>query len=177
MANALTVKRLTNQRGAALLGVLLAVVILGLLSSIAGTTWTTVVQRAKEQELLWRGDQYRSAIESYYKGAQAGTVASLPSDLETLLKDPRSLAVRRHLRKLFPDPMTGKDWVLVKDPAGKISGVRSSSQLEPFKKEGFSEKNKSFSGKTSYSEWLFVFDITSVPKKTTGPVANPPVKK
>lgn len=148
------------------MGVLVAVTLLGLMSGIAGSTWKTVVQRAKEQELLWRGNQYRQAIESYYQSTQAGTAAALPRDLESLIKDSRSLAIKRHLRKLFPDPLTGKDWVLVMDPAGGISGVRSSSQLEPFKKDGFSEKNKSFAGKMLYSDWAFVFDkSTLIPKK------------
>lgn len=166
----------TNQRGVALIGVLVAVVVLGLMSGIAGSTWQTIVQRAKEQELLWRGGQYRKAIESYYKGVQAGGVAALPRDLDSLVKDPRSAATVRHLRRLYPDPITGEDWVVVKDPAGGITGVRSSSSLEPFKQEGFREENKDFSGKTSYSEWEFVFNVqeakaetkkTTEPKKTT----------
>ena len=147
------------------MGVLVAVMILGLMSGIAGSTWQTIVQRAKEQELLWRGNQYRQAIESYYKVAQGGASGLLPSNLDALLKDPRSLSPVRHLRKLFPDPITGEDWVLVKDPSGKISGVRSSSTQEPFKKSGFSEVNEDFEGKTSYSEWQFVFDVAAAKKK------------
>lgn len=160
-------KRFTNQRGVALMGVLVAVVILGLMSSIAGSSWTTIMQRAREQELLWRGNQYRQAIESYYTMAHGGTQSMLPSDLESLTKDPRSVATLRHLRKLFSDPMTGEDWVLVKDPGGRIKGVRSSSPLEPFKQDGFAEENKDFVGKTMYNEWLFVFDVTTVAKKKT----------
>ena len=56
--------RLTNQHGVALMAVLMAVTILGLMSGIAGSSWKTIVQRGKEQELLWRGNQYRLAIES-----------------------------------------------------------------------------------------------------------------
>lgn len=147
------------------MGVLVAVVILGLMSGIAGASWKTIVQRAKEEELLWRGNQYRKAIESYYQSVQAGTAAALPTALDALVKDSRSVATQRHLRKLYPDPITGEDWVLVKDPAGKIIGVRSSSMLEPFKQDGFSEENKDFAGKTSYSEWQFVFDVTAASKK------------
>ncbi len=135
--------------------------LLGLMSAVAGSTWTTIVQRAKEQELLWRGNQYRQAIESYFVVQHGGAKGLLPSDLESLIKDPRFLETRRHLRKLFTDPITGEDWVLVKDPSGRISGVRSSSTREPFKKSGFSEENQDFEGKESYSEWQFVFD----PKK------------
>lgn len=158
-------KQFSNQRGVALIGVLVAVVILGLLSGVAGTTWKTIVQRAKEQELLWRGEQYRKAIESYYKSVQAGGVATLPNELDSLVKDPRSAGTVRHLRKLYPDPLTGQDWILVKDPAGGISGVRSSSMLEPFKKDGFKTENKDFAGKMSYSEWEFVFNVQAAKKE------------
>ncbi len=164
-------KYLQTKNGAALMSVLIAVTILGLLSGIAGTTWKTIMQRAKEQELLWRGDQYRRAIESYYLTSRAGTRAVFPSDLKNLTKDPRSVATVRHLRKLYPDPMTGQDWVLIKDPVGRIQGVKSSSDLEPFKKDNFSEENKNFSGKTHYSEWQFIFAPKgmkkSVPKSST----------
>ncbi|MBE9487066.1 MAG: type II secretion system protein [Chloroflexi bacterium] len=164
-------KYLQTKNGAALMSVLIAVTILGLLSGIAGATWKTIVQRAKEQELLWRGDQYRRAIESYYLTSRAGARAVLPSALKNLTKDPRSVATVRHLRKLYPDPITGKDWVLIKDPVGRIQGVKSSSELEPFKKNNFSEKNKNFSDKTRYNEWQFIFDPKvvkkSVPKSST----------
>lgn len=174
-------KRLTNQCGIALLGVLIAVTILGLMAGIAGSSWKTIMQRAKEQELLWRGDQYRQAIASYYQTAHAGAQAMLPRTLDDLLKDPRSVSTLRHLRKLYPDPLTGGDWVLVKGPAGRIKGVHSSSPLKPFKQDGFSEENKDFAGKTTYSEWLFVFDTTSVTKQTSTPKTpqstNPPATK
>ena len=160
-------KQLTNQRGVALMGVLVAVIILGLMAGIAGSTWQTVVQQSKEQELLWRGSQYRDAIESYYKSTKSGSVATLPGELELLVRDSRSVGTLRHLRKLYPDPMTGEDWVLIKDPAGKISGVRSSSLLEPFKKDNFATENKDFAGKQTYSEWEFVFAAPAAKKKTT----------
>lgn len=170
-------KYVTNQRGVILMGVLVAVVVLGLMAGIAGSSWKTIVQRAKEQELLWRGGQYRSAIESYYQSAAGGAPAALPMDLESLVKDPRSLEVKRHLRKLFPDPMTGGDWELVKDPAGRILGVRSSSMLEPFKKDDFSEENKDFAGKTTYREWEFVFDQAAAQKAINLANKNKKLKK
>ncbi len=170
-------KNVTNQHGAALMGVLVAVVILGLMSGIAGASWKTIVQRAKEEELLWRGNQYRKAIESYYQSVQAGTTAALPTSLEALVKDARSVAPQRHLRRLYPDPMTGEDWEVVKDPAGKITGVRSSSTLEPFKRDGFSEENKDFAGKNSYSEWSFEFDVAAAAKKAKGTTSTTPNTK
>ena len=91
-------------------------------------------------------------------------MATLPKDLESLLKDSRSAATLRHLRKLYPDPITGQDWVLLKDPGGGITGVRSSSPLEPFKKDGFKAQNESFAGKESYREWEFSFNVQEAKK-------------
>jgi type II secretory pathway pseudopilin PulG len=161
---------LQNQRGAALVIVLVTVVILGLSMGIAGSTWRTIVQKAKEEELLFRGDQYRRAIGSYYQRAHAGTQGMFPSSLEDLLKDPRSLQTVRHIRQLYKDPMTGEDWVLIREGGkisgtvaasangGRIIGVRSSSDLEPFKKDGFSKEYEKFKGAAKYSDWEFVYE-------------------
>lgn len=148
---------LRNQRGMALLMVLVAVVVVGLMLGIAGSTWKTVRQREREKELLFRGRQYRQAIESYYKQKHGGAIGSYPTRLKDLLLDPRSLQPLRHIRKLYPDPMTGGDWVLIKDPAGRIKGVHSSSTLQPFKQGGFRGDEESFNGAQKYSDWQFVY--------------------
>lgn len=153
-------RHLQDQRGSALLIVLVMIVIVGLVAGIAGTSWQTTRQRAREVELLWRGDQYRRAIQSYSeagsgtKGKQPG---QFPAKLEDLIKDPRSLATKKHIRRLYNDPMTGGDWDLVKDKGGRIIGVRSSSDLEPFKQDGFPEEYENFAGAASYSAWEFVY--------------------
>ena len=54
--------------------------------------------------------------------------------------------------------MTGEDWALIKDKSGRITGVRSNSKLEPFKKDGFPEEYEKFEGAESYSSWEFVFE-------------------
>jgi type II secretory pathway pseudopilin PulG len=158
-------RRLGNeQHGAALLLVLVLVVILGLTAAMAGQSWRATMQRARETELLWRGQQYRQAIESYYN-VEHGPQRMFPSKLDDLVRDPRSPGVIRHLRRLYLDPMTGEDWVLVKDPAERIIGVRSSSELEPFKQDGFPEEFEDFKEKTSYKEWEFVY---KPPRKKSG---------
>jgi type II secretory pathway pseudopilin PulG len=125
---------LRNQRGVALMAVLVMVVIMGLGAGIVGTTWKAKVQRSKERELLWRGDQYRKAIASYYGVTRSGPY---PPNLEVLERDPRFLQRVRHIRRFFKDPITGTDFILIKDASGGITGVRSSSDLEPFKQDGF----------------------------------------
>ncbi|TRO82429.1 hypothetical protein [Trichloromonas acetexigens] len=150
-----------NQRGVTLLTVLVMVVVIGLTLGMAGTNWRALMQREREEELFWRGDQYRRAIESYQQ-VNHGGLQRYPERLEDLLRDPRSLQVKRHLRRLYSDPMTGGDWVLVKDPAGGVKGVRSSSNDEPFKKDNFPEEYDTFVDRGKYSEWEFSY----TPEKT-----------
>jgi hypothetical protein len=64
--------------------------------------------------------------------------------------------IKRHLRKIYLDPMTGKaDWGLVKIQ-GRITGIYSTSTLVPFKQKGFNVADASFSGLRRYREWVFV---------------------
>lgn len=150
-----------NQRGATLMVVLVIMVILGLTAGISGKTWKTVMQKAKEEELLFVGNQYRRAIEGYYTKGHGGRAGIYPSQIDYLLKDPRSLQTLRHIRRIYPDPMTGGDWMLIKDEGGRIKGVYSSSSLEPFKKDGFTKEYESFKDASAYSDWKFVYE----PKK------------
>ena len=146
---------------------LVLVVLLGLAAGMAGQSLGALLQREREAELLWRGQQYRQALASYY-GFRQGAQGAFPSKLEDLLRDPRSPAVIRHLRRLYNDPMTGKEWELIKDQGGRISGVRSTSELAPFQQTGFPGGLEEFEGKSSYREWEFVF----VPPKKTGTAAK-----
>ncbi|WP_020674944.1 type II secretion system protein [Geopsychrobacter electrodiphilus] len=164
---------LRGERGVSLVLVLVLMAILGLSAGIAGSTWSSLTRRAREADLLWKGGQIRTALGSYYASTHAeGTPNIFPSKLEYLLKDPRFLETKRHLRQLYPDPMTGKDWVLIKDEGGRIKGVRSSLAEEPFKQGNFSEENKSFEGRGLYSEWEFVY----IPELKTPTTTQPPVK-
>lgn len=158
----------SGQRGGALLVVLATVALLGLASAQAGRSWQAVMQQAREAELLWRGQQYQQAIQSYYQ-VKHGAQQMFPNKLEDLLRDPRFPGTVRHLRKLYDDPMTGEDWVLVKDPAERIIGVRSSSTLEPFKQDGFPEGLEDLAEKSSYEEWEFVFKPPTAVRRTGQP--------
>ncbi len=146
-----------HQRGATLLLLLVMVVIMGLAAGMAGQSWSSTMQRAREAELLWRGQQYQKAIASYYSVRQGQQM--LPAKLEDLLRDPRFPHVVRHLRKIYKDPMTGEDWELVTDSSKRvIIGVRSKSDLEPFRKDGFPKSLEKLQGKEAYNEWQFVFE-------------------
>lgn len=145
-----------GQNGAALLTVLVMVVVAGLAAAKGGQALGALLQREREAELLWRGQQYQQAI-ARYCGVRQGAPQMFPSQLEDLVRDPRFPGIVRHLRRLYPDPMTGAEWELVKDPAGRIVGVRSTSTLKPFQKAGFPKGLEDLEGKSSYREWEFVF--------------------
>ncbi len=161
----------STQRGAALLLLLVVVVVLGLAASLAGQSWRSTMQQVREAELLWRGQQYQQAIASYYS-VKHGPQQMYPAKLEHLVRDPRFPGVVRHLRKLYLDPMTGEDWVLIKDPAERVIGVHSSSELEPFRKDGFPKSLEELKEKTSYSEWEFVF-VAPKAQANKKPTASP----
>lgn len=147
---------------------LVMVVVLGLSAGIAGQSWRSTVQREREAELLWRGQQYQKALSSYY-AVKHGPQQMLPAKLEYLLRDPRFPNIVRHLRKIYTDPMTGGEWQLLTDPAERIIGVHSSSELEPFRKGGFPKELDTLQDKSSYAEWEFVF----VPAKQAQVPAKP----
>jgi type II secretory pathway pseudopilin PulG len=134
---------------------LAAIVIIGITMSATGKYWSSVMKRDKEEELFFRGDQYRLAVESYYKAKAPNT---FPASLEQLLKDDRFPQAKRHLRQQFKDPITGEDFELLRDQnrGNRIIGVHSTSEQEPLKKKDFPEPYQEFENKKSYKEWQFV---------------------
>lgn len=143
-----------RQAGFTLLAVLFLVAAVGVGLAAVGTAWETAARREKETQLMFVGDQYRRAIQSY-RQATPGTNKRYPSSLVDLLEDRRFPNVRRHLRRLYPDPITGSpEWGLVMRDGG-IAGVHSLSQLEPIKKVGFSKADTAFAGASRYADWVF----------------------
>lgn len=145
-----------RMRGFGYIGLLILVAMMSVALAGAGEVWHTAQQREKEQELLFAGGQFRRAIAQYYANTP-GKARRYPLHLEELLQDPRHPGVRRYLRKIYLDPMTGKaEWGLVTGPGGEIYGVYSRSQDAPLKQAGFRLAEKDFEGRTKYSEWVFM---------------------
>lgn len=144
-----------GQQGFTYIGVLFLVVLMGLALAGTGQLWSLGSQRAKERELLWVGTQYAQALRSYYRSSPG--VARYPQRLEELLEDPRFPQVRRHLRRLYPDPMTGShDWGLILSVDGRIAGVYSRLQAQPLKQANFPAQWVEFERMGSYRDWQFV---------------------
>jgi type II secretory pathway pseudopilin PulG len=136
------------------IGLLIAVVVLGLGLAAVGTVWRTQAQREREQELLAIGREFRDALASYY-GAGAH---QYPQAIEDLLDDKRFTEPKHHLRKLYADPMTGSaDWTIIRADMQGISGIASSSKGEPIKKAGFEADEVNFKDATCYCDWQFIY--------------------
>lgn len=144
-------------RGFTYLGVLFAVFFIGVALAATGTVWQQTRQREKENELLFIGAQFRQALEAYYQNPPAGKARKFPQTLEQLLRDERFPDVRRYLRRIYRDPMTGEaEWGLLRGADQSIVGLYSLSQDEPLKKDNFDSGNELFAGKRHYAEWQFI---------------------
>jgi type II secretory pathway pseudopilin PulG len=158
-----------NERGFAMAGLLVGIALLSLGLSIAMPTWRTLVQREKEEELIWRGQQYDRAIQLYRKKNAAPGAPSI-----------ERLVEGRFLRKKFKDPITGGDFEVVGvSQAGSapgvqqpqrgfgqlIGGVRSKSKAKSF---------RVLNGRTTYSDWQFTYVPWKPGGQPTVPGGNSP---
>lgn len=132
-------KGFATEAGFTYVGLLMLVAVAGIGLAYIGTIWHTTIQREKEAELVFVGEQFQSAIRSYYeRSPQAGK--TFPKTLQDLLEDRRSGTVVRHLRRIFVDPMTGNtEWGLDKQSDGRLVGVHSLSSTLVFRTDGLPE--------------------------------------
>jgi type II secretory pathway pseudopilin PulG len=144
-----------RQRGFTYIALLLFVGATGGVLAAYGELSSHQAQRERETELLAVGEEIRHAIGEYYERSPGGA-KRFPQGLEELLEDKRHPVPQRHLRRIYPDPLTGKpDWGVVEAPGGGIMGVYSRSELAPIKRGNFAKADESFAQATRYSEWKF----------------------
>ena len=158
-------------RGVVLLGLVAFLALAGLLAVNFAESMATARQREREAQLLWVGQQYRAALESYWRSTP-GPVKHLPVTLDELVRDSRFPNPVRHLRRVYPDPLQPDvPWGLVRR-GNQILGVYSQSDAAPLRRSGFAAGLEAFEGATQYAAWRFLF----VPRAAAGPVAAPLVK-
>ena len=156
-----------RQRGFTYLGILFAVVLMGLLLTGAARVWTLSEQRERETQLLWAGDAIRLAIANYY-----GHGHRYPNSLQDLLVDNRSPVPLHYLRRVYIDPMTNStDWKIVPAAEGGIKGVYSASTLVPIKRQNFPPVDQAFTDRDCYCAWQFIYEPRFYRRM---PPANPP---
>lgn len=167
------------QAGFAYLWVLLLVAFMGVGLVVAVEIDSTASRREREKELLAIGRQFQNAIGRYHEAPGAESPRQYPATLDDLLRDNRVPGMRRHLRKVFVDPMTAKaQWGLV-TVGGRIVGVHSLSEQTPIKQANFAPEHLRLRGKKKYAEWLFVYPpellLPAAGETTAGPDIPLPV--
>jgi type II secretory pathway pseudopilin PulG len=152
----IAVHRCHRQSGFTYLSLIILVAIIGI-AAAATLKMGAVIQRSRaEQQLLDIGAAYSDALKSYADATPAGMPPQPPS-LQDLLRDPRFPGVRRHLRRIYVDPMTGSaEWgiVYLGDKAGVLA-VYSLSNARPVKIGNFPPRFATLAGKQKISEWRF----------------------
>lgn len=122
-----------RQHGFTFVAILIFLAILGVASMATITSAEFFTRRSAEGELLAIGEEFNQAFLSYYNRSPAGT-RRFPAKLEDLVRDPRFPGTVRHLRRVYPDPLTGKtEWGLLKSPEGGLAGVYSKAPGEPLR--------------------------------------------
>ncbi|MGJ7917502.1 type II secretion system protein [Massilia sp. LXY-6] len=145
-------------------GLIVLVTIIGLVGAATLKADALLRRAAAEQELLEIGAAFSAALTSYAEATPRGQPPQPPS-LEELLKDPRVPGIRRHLRKIFVDPVTGKaEWGIVwlnkgngiKGSGGSgVVAVYSLSGSKPLKQANFDARFQNFENREHLSEWKF----------------------
>ena len=164
-----------RQAGFTYIAVLIAIAVAGAGLAAVGELASHAAQRDKEGQLLAIGGEMRQAIGAFYERSP-GEAKRYPRDLDELLEDKRQLVPQRYLRRIYPDPLTGKpEWGVVEAPSGGIMGVYSTSEREPVRTGNFRPEDESFAQARRYSEWKFVYAPKEPPPPTQGrsPSASP----
>jgi type II secretory pathway pseudopilin PulG len=145
-----------RQQGFTLLAMLIMINLVGLSLSLCGKYWYTIKKREMEKELIFRGCQFIKAIDSYYENSP-GSNMTYPSKLSDLLHDSRFSYKKRHIRRIYKNPLEPyNDWQTIVDKGKRIRGVYIKSEMEPLKKDGFPCELSHFIGKERYSDWKFI---------------------
>lgn len=148
--------------------------IMAVMMTVAMPVWRQTVQREKEAELVFRGEQYARAIGLFQRKSGPGT---LPPTIDLLVQ-------QRYLRKKYKDPITNDDFVPLllsaatqpgaptpgAGPAsrgGTARGGFAGAQPGPIGGAtggitGVTSKSKEqsirvYKGRNHYNEWQFVF--------------------
>jgi type II secretory pathway pseudopilin PulG len=163
-----------RQAGFTYVGMIVFVTIIGLVGAATLKVGALLGRAEAENELLEIGAAFSDALASYAQATPPGQPQQPPS-LEALLRDPRFPNPRRHLRRIFVDPITGRaEWGLVRAAEGApIMGVYSLSQAQPLKIANFDQRFVNFERKQHLSDWKFV--ATAQGLATPVPGGPPPV--
>jgi type II secretory pathway pseudopilin PulG len=93
--------------GYAMAALLVGLSVMSVLMSMAFPVWSHMVKREKEEELIWRGQQYARAVGLF----QRKYANAFPPTLDVLVE-------QKFLRKKYKDPITNDDFQLIPATGG-----------------------------------------------------------
>jgi hypothetical protein len=127
--------RLTNQAGVTYLFAMMLVVAMSI--ALMGVTqqWSVILKRDQEAELLFRGTRIKEAIERYVADHEVQK-ATRPNRWPRTLEELTKKSPKRYLQAVYTDPITGKDFDLIKT-GEELHGVRSTSTDVPYDQVNF----------------------------------------
>ena len=158
-----------RQSGFTFIGLIILVTIIAVAATATIQLGAVTQRRTAEQELLYLGNEFRAALASYANASPAGQPRA-PKELEQLLRDPRVPGLRRHLRRVPVDPLTGKaEWGQLRSTDGYIVGIFSLSEAAPIKRGNFDPAMAGFESAKSYRDWIFKPAPPPVPAKKEAP--------
>jgi type II secretory pathway pseudopilin PulG len=170
-----------GERGFAMAALLVSLAVMSVLMSVALPTWRHQVQREKEAELIFRGEQYARAVALF----RSKNGNNFPPSVDVLVRG-------KYLRKKYLDPVTGKDFEVIgvgqaqtapgaaaapgtapQTPppgqagqvAGGVMGVRSRSDATSI---------RIYNNQNKYNLWTFVFTAANRPGGNVGEGADTP---
>jgi type II secretory pathway pseudopilin PulG len=108
-----------GERGYAMAALLVGLSIMAILMTMALPNWIHLVKREKEEELIWRGQQYARAI-GLFQRKYANT---FPPNVEVLVE-------QRFLRKKYKDPITNDEFLPI-PAAATMPGQRPGFTPDP----------------------------------------------
>ena len=165
-----------RQQGFTYLSLVILLAIIGLVGAAALKVDALMARAAAEEELLEIGAAFSAALDSYAAATPHGKPTQPPT-LQDLLKDTRFPTIRRHLRKIFVDPISGKaEWGITYagDKTGVI-GIYSLAQAQPLKLANFDGRFQNFENKQHYAEWKFTANGQGALERAADVAAKPPL--
>lgn len=148
--------RSNKSQGFTYLIVLGAMVALAITAESLSSRSGYLARSEREAELLFRGMAYHHAIRGYYLAGRPAP--TLPRSLSDLLSDPR-FPNKRHIRALYPDPITDGEWMEVRTEDGALQGVFSRAGGQPLKRVNFPKGFEDFENAESYADWVFALKV------------------
>jgi type II secretory pathway pseudopilin PulG len=182
-------------RGYAMAALLVAMSVMAVMMTVAMPVWKQMAQREKEEELIFRGQQYARAIGLF----QRKSANAMPPNVDVLVE-------QRFLRKKYKDPVTNDDFepLTLTSQAGRgatpgggsqtaarpgqpatgpaTPAVASTPSPGPPSLAGVigvvsksrEQSIRTYKGRTHYNEWTFIFLVPSPAPGTTGGVPGAP---